>query len=66
MPDPSSKNIYELGAFSAEDMLNEIIDLRGRIIQAWRERAIMLTKDEQAKLIQEIRLTCEMLDALSH
>jgi hypothetical protein len=66
MPDQTAKNVYDLGAFSADDMLNEIVDLRQRVIQAWRERAVMLTREEQRQLLEEIRLTCQLLGELAH
>ena len=66
MPDRTNQNVYELGAFSAEDMLAEIVDLRQRVIQAWRERAVMLTRPEQDQLLEEIRLTCQLLGDLAH
>ena len=66
MPNQSNRNIYELGAFSADDMLRDIVDLRTRVVDAWRERAVMLTREEQAQLLQEVRLTCQLLGDLSH
>lgn len=66
MPDQSNTNVYELGAFSADEMLAEIVDLRSRVIQAWRERSVMLTRPEQDQLLQEIRLTCQLLGDLAH
>ncbi|NNM76221.1 hypothetical protein HJG53_04785 [Sphingomonas sp. ID1715] len=66
MPDQDRKNIYQLGAFSADDMLVEITDLRARIITAWRERAVMLTREEQHRLLDEIKETCRLLGDLAH
>jgi hypothetical protein len=66
MPDQSANNVHELGAFNADDMLNEIVDLRLRVIQAWRERAVMLTREEQRLLLEEIKLTCQLLGDLAH
>jgi hypothetical protein len=65
MQDQPKSNLYQLGAFSADDMLGEIVDLRMRIVQAWRERAVMLTRDEQDRLLQEIKLTCQLLGDLA-
>jgi hypothetical protein len=47
-------------------MLNEIVELRGRILTAWRERAVMLTRDEQHRLLSEIQETCRLLGDLAH
>jgi hypothetical protein len=66
MPDQDRHNVYELGAFSADEMLNEIVELRGRILTAWRERAVMLTRDEQHRLLSEIQETCRLLGDLAH
>lgn len=66
MPDNDRKNVYELGAFSADDLLNEIVELRVRIVTAWRERAVMLTREEQHRLFDEVRETCRLLGDLAH
>lgn len=66
MPDLDRTNIHQLGAFDADDMLNEIVELRGRILIAWRERAVMLSRDEQHRLLEEIRETCRLLDDLAN
>ena len=64
MPDRNRNNVYELGAFSADNLFSDITDLRARIISAWRERAVMLTREEQQRLLDEIRRTCRLLDDL--
>lgn len=46
-------------------MLLEIRDLRSRIVAAWRERAVMLTREEQDRLTLEIADTCAILMELS-
>ncbi len=66
VPDQATKNVYELGVFSADTMLDEIVDLRQRIIEAWRERGVMLTRDEQKRLLAEIKTICDLLGALAH
>jgi hypothetical protein len=66
MPDPNSNNVYELGAFNADDLLDKIVELRARVVIAWRERAVMLTREEQHQLLAEIRLTCRLLGDLAH
>jgi uncharacterized protein YukE len=64
MPGQDQNNVYRLGAHDAGDMLREIIDLRQRIVTAWRERAVMLTREEQRQLHDEITATCEILGEL--
>ncbi|GAO40979.1 hypothetical protein SCH01S_53_00510 [Sphingomonas changbaiensis NBRC 104936] len=66
MPDLDRNNIYQLGAFDADEMLHEIVELRTRIMTAWRERGVMLTRDEQRRLLDEIRETCRLLGDLTH
>jgi len=66
MPDQDRNNVYELGAFSADDLLGDIAELRARIIMAWRERAVMLTREEQQRLLEEIKETCRLLGDLAH
>lgn len=66
MPDQNKLNVYELGAFSADALLEEIVELRARIITAWRERAVMLTREEQHRLLTEIQQTCRLLGDLAH
>lgn len=66
MPDQDRKNVYDLGAFSADALLDEIVELRARIVTAWRERAVMLTREEQHRLLAEIQETCRLLGDLAH
>lgn len=66
MPDLDRNNIHQLGAFDADEMLHEIVELRTRIMTAWRERGVMLTPDEQRRLLDEIRETCRLLGDLTH
>jgi hypothetical protein len=49
----------------AQSMLLELRTLRRRVIQAWQERAVALTKEEQAELRDEIRETCSLLTDLT-
>jgi len=64
--DQGHKKVYELGAFSADDLLGEVVELRARIVTAWRERAVMLTREEQHRLLDEIKETCRLLGDLAH
>ena len=66
MPDLDRNNIHQLGAFDADEMLEELVEFRTRIITARRERAVMLTRDEQHRLLDEIRETCRLLGDLAH
>lgn len=63
MPQPDQHNVHQLGAFSADALLGDLVELRGHLISAWRERAVMLTKEEQARLKNEIADTCALLSA---
>lgn len=65
MPNQTNSNIYELGTYRPEEMLDEIRDLRERIVSAWRERAVMLTREEQNLLYGEIKETCRLLNDLT-
>ena len=64
MPHQDQTNIHQLGAFSADDMLASLAELRNNLISAWRERAVMLTRDEQERLKREIADTCSLLTEL--
>jgi uncharacterized protein YukE len=65
MPDRYQSNVHQLGAFDAEEMLAEVRALRERVIAVWRERAVMLTPDEQQQLRREIQDTCTLLTDLT-
>ncbi len=64
MPQQDQHNVHQLGAFSADALLGDLVELRGHLISAWRERAVMLTKEEQARLKDEIADTCTLLTEL--
>jgi hypothetical protein len=61
MSTQEQSNVYQLGAFDADRMLHDISTLRERIVQAWRERAVMLTREEQTRLAAEVATTCSLL-----
>ena len=65
MPDQDRINIHQLGAFDGEDLLAELRELRERLIAAWRERAVMLTREEQDRLLEEIKDSCALLTDLT-
>lgn len=64
MSQQEQHNVHQLGAFSADALLDKLADLRESLISAWRERAVMLTKEEQARLKREITDTCALLSEL--
>jgi hypothetical protein len=66
MPDQGRTNIHQLDVFCADDLVVEISGLRTRLISAWRERAVMLTPEEQKRLRQEIKDTCALLTELTN
>ncbi len=49
----------------AEIILRDLHVLRNKIIEAWRERAVILTPEEQRELRGEIRRTCSLLTDLT-
>ena len=62
-----SSNTPSVAAFAhteLDEILSELESLRHTIVNAWRERAIILTKDEQQRLREEIRRTCDLLGTL--
>ena len=64
--DAPSRNVYSIGAAPAAAIRANIAGLREAAISAWRERAVMLTCEEQEQLKQEIADTCELLRLLVH
>jgi hypothetical protein len=54
-PDPSE----------ADRIQQSLTALREQIVEAWSERAVLLTHAEQKRLQREIHKTCEMLTALT-
>ncbi len=49
----------------AERLLANLRSLRNDIVTAWRERAVILTREERTKLRDEIKQTCQFLDDLT-
>ena len=48
-----------------QTMLRLIRALRNELVTAWRERAVVLSKEEQERLHQEIKRTCQFLSDLT-
>jgi hypothetical protein len=65
MSDQTQSNVHQLGAFDAQAMLAEVRALRQRVVDAWRERAVLLTREEQKELRDEINDTCALLTELT-
>ena len=62
----SSSNVYSIGAAPAAAIRANIAALREAAVGAWREWAVVLTREEQEQLKQEIADTCELLRLLVH
>jgi len=62
---PNFTNIHSIDSSEAKKLLTEIRGLRRRIVDAWQERAVVLTREEQLELKAEIADTCEILRVLT-
>jgi hypothetical protein len=60
-----SSNVVGIGATEAHAIMADIRQLRQRVLVAWNERAVVLTKEEQRELKAEITHTCELLTLLT-
>lgn len=49
-----------------DSILANLRALREQIVIAWRERAVVLSREEQAELQAEIKHTCQFLTDLTH
>jgi hypothetical protein len=47
-----------------EFLIRDLRALRSAIVTSWQERAVVLTRSEQAELRDEIKTTCELLTGL--
>lgn len=70
MPQPDQKsparsNVVNIAAAEAQQMLSDIRALRQRVLLAWHERGVTLTKEERRELKAEITYTCELLTHLT-
>ena len=53
------------GALESKRILGELRTLRHMIVDAWHERHVILTKEEQRELQAEIKETCDLLTELT-
>lgn len=60
-----SNNVHSIRPSEAEAILQNLRCLRDQIVIAWRERAVVLSREEQAELHAEIKQTCEFLTDLT-
>lgn len=58
-------NVVSIGISEGDLILGDLRQLRERIVTAWFERGVMLTRDEQGRLRDEIRQTCSLLADLT-
>ncbi len=61
----AAASVFDFEQSEAEEVLTLIRALRRRILKAWQERGIMLTRDEQKALRAEIVETCALLTELT-
>jgi hypothetical protein len=57
--------VVSIGASEAQRLLTDLRMLRRHIVDAWQERGVILTREEQRELRDEIKLTCEILAGLT-
>jgi len=62
---PVESNVVSMDSSEAQKILTEIRALRRRVIDAWQERGVILTSEEQRELGDEIKYTCELLTVLT-
>ena len=62
---PSAENVTSIDASEGKRILTDLRSLRRQIIDAWQERGITLTREEQHELRDELRRTCELLTDLT-
>jgi len=56
-----SGNVVSIDASEAKRILTELRALRQSIVDAWQQRAVILTAEEQQLIRDEIRQTCGLL-----
>lgn len=61
----SSDNVVSIGASEADAILANLRSLRDQIVEAWRERGVILSEDERDMLTNEIKQTCSFLEDLT-
>ena len=62
---PMDHQVVTIGLSEAERILADLRSLRQSIIVAWRERAVILSREEQLELTAEIKETCQILTDLT-
>ena len=60
-----TSNVVEIRPSEADEIIRNLSALREQIITAWRERGVLLSREEQADLHAEIKQTCEFLTDLT-
>ncbi|WP_205481740.1 hypothetical protein [Sphingomonas arenae] len=63
-PDPFSYTDFDAQS-EADAILSNLRALRDQIVTAWRERAVVLSREEQVRLHAEVKQTCEFLTQLT-
>ena len=63
--DQSTNNVVSIRPSEAEVILSDLRILRDKVVTAWCERGVVLSKEEQADLHAEIKRTCELLTDLT-
>ena len=61
----SNHNVVSIGSLEAEEIMTNLRALRDQIVTAWSERGVMLSREEQAALHDEIKQTCQFLTDLT-
>jgi hypothetical protein len=59
------KNVVSIDSSEAQRILADLRVLRRKFIDAWEERAVILTAEEQRRLKNEIADTCSLLTTLT-
>ena len=62
---PPADNVVSIDTSEAQRILGDLRVLRRQIIDAWHERSVILTGEEQESLRAEIKYTCEILSGLT-
>jgi hypothetical protein len=63
--DQSNNNVVSIGSLEAEEILTNLRALRDQIVTAWSERGVVLSREEQEALHDEIKQTCQFLTDLT-
>jgi len=62
---PDGENVTSIDASEGKRILSELRSLRRKIVEAWQERGVVLSREEQGELRDEIRRTCELLTSMT-